>query len=883
MSSPEQQEQPWITVGPRRVKAKKTKPSGSPRGAHNASDVEEQMAHRAQLNVLARRKMARLFQQYRRAKRTSNRHDVIVTSEPASEEEMISLTSHEKKKVVPITVKNNGAIAVDFRLQASDLVKNIFTIKDGHGNNFNSVQKHTLGPGESFQIRVHFSSSHAGFYEQLLVFKFETQQPSSEMFEIMRLLEITYLTSVTEEPQPTTDREPVCEQQTEDPGDERISCTILLKIVRSLKKYGMPQNIGDLTIAERTLETGLNWGNYFSRFQVLLHLEELQEQSVVNKYTQKSATLFEHRDLFGLQIPDLSKSSSMELSGCNVLVTLFRQPGVFFTICYKGWVQYVKEEQVFLFLMERPANLEDFKYRVQFIINRIPLRVQHRAASLVTTFKLRELLFPTGKFSAHHTLLHRLVQNEGSNPEQCSAVQHILATSAKPAPYLVFGPPGTGKTVTLVEAIKQIVMTKASCKILVCAPSNSATDHLCEKICEKIFEGEEGECKIYRLYALSYKADKTSTRKFYSNLNKDNVPCIIPSKKYLMTYKIMVTTLQTAARLVTGAIPPGFYSYIFVDEAGQATETECLIPLAGLFDKKKCQVVLAGDPKQLGPIITSRIADEYGLGVSLLERLMRDIELYKAHSTTGFNSRFVTKLLRNYRSHAAILKVPNELFYKGELQPYAAKDECSSYCEWELLPKKGFPLIFHGVAGTDERDANCTSVYNMAEVEVLKEYLKALLAHLRKKGVDKVGENEIGIIAPYRQQVEKIQEALKTDQELKKQKLDNILVGTVEAFQGKESQVILVSTVRSNLKMTEEDQRFTLGFVKNEKRFNVAMTRARALLIVIGDPRALRTVTIWNKFIHYCHKEGGYRGITLSDAEEKVTPSDQDSPSTSEE
>ncbi|XP_070695392.1 putative helicase mov-10-B.1 [Pempheris klunzingeri] len=345
---------------------------------------------------------------------------------------------------------------------------------------------------------------------------------------------------------------------------------------------------------------------------------------------------------------------------------------------------------------------------------------------------------------------------------------------------------------------------------------------------------------------------------------------MFPPKAELMKYKIMVTTLLTAGRLVTGGIPQGHYSYLFVDEAGQAAETECIVPIAGLLTPQRCQVVLAGDPKQLGPTIMSRMAKNYGMDVSLLERLMRDINLYKSHQSHGFNDRFVTKLLRNYRSHPAILKIPNELFYEGELQPYAHAEKCNLYSTWECLPKKGFPLIFHGVAGTHERDNDSPSVYNMAEVEVLKEYLKALVHH-HKKDRTRIKPGEIGIIAPYRKQVEKIQNALRIDKDLRKENLENILIGSVEQFQGKEFNVILVSAVRSNPKLTAHKQQFTLGFVDDEKRFNVAMTRAQALLIVIGDPRVLKADQIWNRFIHYCSKEGGYRGITVSEEEEEDT------------
>eukprot|EP00064_Thunnus_orientalis_P005544 superscaffoldBa00000547_g5558 len=501
------------------------------------------------------------------------------------------------------------------------------------------------------------------------------------------------------------------------------------KIQARLKKAKLFQKYRDLQ------ETLLNWKNYFRRFHLLLHLEELQLKTEVEKYNQDDVTMFRDKNtknLLILRIAGVTGSSSSLLPGNQVLVTPLDKSGGFENAVYKGWIQHEDAEQVYLQLCEKFLRhfKEGMRFKVNFIVNRLPLRIQHRAAALVHRHKLKEVLFPTGNFSSHHSCVHRPLESE-NNPEQCIAIQHIVAASAKPAPYLVFGPPGTG-----------------------------------------------------------------------------------------------------------------------------------------LVKPNKCQVVLAGDPKQSGPIVTSKLAEKHGMDVSLLERLMGDIDLYKSHETHGFNSCFVTKLLRNYRSHPAILKIPNELFYKGQLQPYAPKENCSQYCKWKRLPKKGFPLIFHGVAGTDERAANCPSVYNTAEMEVLKEYLKALIDYLHKKGVTQIGPGEIGIIAPYRKQVEKIQIALQMDKDLRKENLENILVGSVEKFQGKEFNVILVSTVRSNPKLTAHKQRFTLGFVNNEKRFNVAITRARALLIVVGDPRVLKADQLWNKFIHYCAKEGGYRGITVSAEEE---------------
>ncbi|XP_051280100.1 putative helicase mov-10-B.1 isoform X1 [Dicentrarchus labrax] len=844
--------------------------SGYLNGPQNTLDAEAHMAQQARNKIQARLKLAKLFQQYR-AQPISNKYGITVNSDPVSTEEKICLTVFEKKKVVLLTVKNSGFATVFLTFRAFDLVKNIFTVSDCHGHIMKSIKRHSLGPGEAYKIKVHFYSHHAGFYEQLLVFKFETC-PQSDTFEIMRLLEVARRTSFNEEVLPTAANSS-CDLQTLRWTPAEGSGFMLLKPVVSLKYYTMPDNIKHFRDSHTDLHRPLNWNNYSQRFHLLLHLEEFQQKTDIEKYNQDDVPLFRHKsntNLFVLQITGVSKGSLLKLSGNQVLVTPLNQKGVENEI-HQGWIYHVDAEQVYLQFSEK--FISDFKdgmrFRVLFAINRVPLRIQHRAVARVYKHGLREVLFPTGKLSSHHSHIHSLLGIE-SNPEQHMAIQHILAGSAKPSPYLVFGPPGTGKTATLVEAINQIVKTQASCNILACAPSNSATDHLCEKI----LEGNLGNwLEVYRLYSLSTPVKNIpQNSKLCCNLIYGTNTFMIPPKEELMNYKILVTTLQTAGRLVTGGIPPGHFTYIFVDEAGQAAETECIIPIAGLLKPHRCQVVLAGDPKQLGPIITSKIAQEHGMGVSLLERLMGDIDLYKSHETYGFNNRFVTKLLRNYRSHPAILKIPNELFYKGELQPFARKEKCNSFCKWERLPKKGFPLIFHGVAGSDERDANSPSVYNMAEVEVLKEYLKVLVDHICKKTGTKIQPREIGIIAPYRKQVEKIQKALEMDKDLKKENLENILVGSVEQFQGKEFNVILMSTVRSTPKLTAHKQRFTIGFLDNEKRFNVALTRAQALLIVVGDPRVLKTDQIWNKFIHYCYTEGGYRGITVFDAEEEDAP-----------
>ncbi|XP_044207551.1 putative helicase mov-10-B.1 isoform X3 [Thunnus albacares] len=665
---------------------------------------------------------------------------------------------------------------------------------------------------------------------------------------------------------------------------ERLS-EMQLKNEVTLKAYKIPPYMNQLIQSLKKctpyfdgriakLRCPLSWENYSEKFQLLLYLEELQMEVDIRRYNipnndREHACMVRDRinkKLLILEVPGVSENRPSVLRGDQLLVYPAGETGV----KYCGYVHSVQLDSIKLGFSSKLLDrfVDGMKFHVEFTVNRLTLRLQHRAAELATTYRLGEVLFPAAPTpSSQPSELPKLSLSDSQlerNPEQLQAVRHIVAGSSKPAPYLVFGPPGTGKTVTLVEAIKQIEKTQTSCHILACAPSNSAADLLCEKIVVHV-----DKRKVYRMYASSRDPKCVPERlKACSNLVGE---CYVyPAKEKLMEYKILVTTLLTAGRLVTGNIPTGHFTHVFVDEAGHAVEPECLIPLAGLLHAESGQVVLAGDPKQLGPILRSPFALKYGMGVSLLERMMNDFTLYQKEEGV-LNKCFVTKLLRNYRSHPAILKIPNELFYDGELQVCADEFLRNSYCRWEYLPKKDFPVIFHGVTGIDEREASSPSFFNRAEVEVLMDYVKKLLETQAKKGLATINPRDIGIIAPYRKQVQKIRKALeKVGKELKRTDMDDLKVGSVEEFQGQERRVILVSTVRSSRDYAEIDKQFNLGFVKNEKRFNVAVTRAKALLIVVGNPRVLNADPVWARFIQYCRDEGGYTGFVHAEEDEDV-------------
>ena len=210
----------------------------------------------------------------------------------------------------------------------------------------------------------------------------------------------------------------------------------------------------------------------------------------------------------------------------------------------------------------------------------------------------------------------------------------------------------------------------------------------------------------------------------------------------------IILNVSFSFRLVSASFSPNHFTHVFIDDSGRAVEPECIIPVAGLlnvYNPRGGQLVLAGDPKLLGPILRSPISIEHGLQLSLLERLMERCEVYRE----PFDPRVATKLVQNYRSHPDILALPNRLFYDGDLKAMADELARSSLCEWSHLPKKGFPIIFHGIEGEDEREERSPSFFNRAEASQVAKYVEMLRD---TRGIH-IMSGEIGVISPYRKQV----------------------------------------------------------------------------------------------------------------------------------
>ncbi|KAL6581731.1 hypothetical protein OROMI_005745 [Orobanche minor] len=617
-----------------------------------------------------------------------------------------------------------------------------------------------------------------------------------------------------------------------------------------LDEYPIPRHIRDILDSQQipdAVSEGLTESNYGSFFKTLLAMEEIKLEEDMRAYDMECISLKRKKNQFlTLEVPGLAEKRPSLVNGDFIFAKLAGEDQIA-TAAYQGYIHRVEAEEIYLKFDQKfhQTHRETNLYNVQFTYNRTGMRRLYQTVEAAECLN-KNFLFPSESSKISLVAPTPLVPISCTlNEEQMSAIEMILARKGGP-PYLIHGPPGTGKTMTLIEAILQIYRSKTNARILVCAPSNSAADHILERlISEKSVQIQKND--IFRLNAF--------TRPF-EDVNPNHIEfCFVedfifkcPTRWDLVKYRIIISTYTSASLLYAEGIKRGHFSYFFLDEAGQASEPETMVPLSNLYSKDS-MVVLAGDPMQLGPVVFSRDAEGCGLGTSYLERLF-DCEVYSSG-----NESFMTKLVRNYRTHEAILHLPSELFYDGELMP--CKEENTSFLKsWEdIVPNKEFPLLFMGIQGCDEREGSNPSWFNRIEASKVVEIIRVLI---EQKGLV---EDDIGVITPYRQQVGKIRGALES------LGWPTIKVGSVEQFQGQERQVIIISTVRSTIKHNEFDKAHYLGFLSNPRRFNVAITRARSLLVVIGNPHILCKDPNWNDLLWYCVDNGSYKGCFLPEKE----------------
>ncbi|EPQ53721.1 hypothetical protein GLOTRDRAFT_44808, partial [Gloeophyllum trabeum ATCC 11539] len=558
-------------------------------------------------------------------------------------------------------------------------------------------------------------------------------------------------------------------------------------------------------------------------------------------FTMKDTELKYDNPNYRLRIPGLLDKKPRIIVGDKIVVlrTSGEKP-----VSWVGCVHAVNADEVRLRLSSDFSLFKGKIFDVVFQVNRMPLRRMHHAVLFQP--RPQRLLFPRARHvlrppdpvgSAFEEMV-RLSPRIQDDPEKLRAVWTIVKQPRGSVPFVVFGPPGTGKTTAIVEAIRHLLKENDDHRILACAQSNRAADTIA---CKLLGAGLTDHA-LLRLNAL-WRPTADLPGKLYpiSPINGNDV-FAIPGLEDLVGYRVVVVTCVSAGIAKGLGVKRGHFSHIFVDEAGQCAEPEAMVAITPLVDERT-NIILAGDPRQLPPVITSRAAAT--LGKSYLERIM-NLDIYDESHTNS--DPFATHVhLR--RSHEAISNFSNVQFYDGELQNCGDPSITHKFLCSKLLVTPGFPVIFHGITGMEMREGSSPSFFNIDEASLVRTYCEKLNAEFKDLTADCVG-----IITPYLAQRGKILKILP-------EAFQKVKVGTVEEFQGQERMVIIVSTVRSKPGHVGGDIRHALGFVAQPRRTNGTLdTRGRALLIVIGDPRILSLDPTWRNWLRYVQSGGGARG-----------------------
>ena len=437
------------------------------------------------------------------------------------------------------------------------------------------------------------------------------------------------------------------------------------------------------------------------------------------------------------------------------------------------------------------------------------------------------------------------------NSTQETAVNKVLCTRDVA---IVHGPPGTGKTTTLVEAIYETLHREP--QVLVCAQSNTAVDWICEKLVdrgvpvlrignptrvndkmlsftyERRFENHPSYPELWgirksiremgsRMRRGSY-SEREGIRSRMSRLRDraTELEILINADLFDSARVIASTLVSSNHRLLNGRRFPT----LFIDEAAQALEAACWIAI-----RKADRVILAGDHCQLPPTIKCIEAARGGLDHTLMEKVVQQ------------KPSAVSLLKVQYRMHEAIMRFPSEWFYNGELE--AAPEvrnrgilDFDTPMNWIDTSEMDFHEEFVGESfGRINKEANLL--------------LQELEAYISRIGKARILDESIdfGLISPYKAQVQYLRSKIRGSSFLRPFR-SLITVNTVDGFQGQERDVVFISLVRAN----EDGQ---IGFLNDLRRMNVAITRARMKLVILGDATTLTKHAFYRKLIQYIRQE----------------------------
>ena len=581
----------------------------------------------------------------------------------------------------------------------------------------------------------------------------------------------------------------------------------------------------------RKIKRGMCWyplnlgRNYYNALnQLVIEVERREDKDI------------EHQFEYGRPVCFFTQDVSGKLNYLNFVAT----------------VNYVDEDRMVVILPSVDALLalqskevvgvqlyfDETSYRLMFeALKQVIGAKNNRLAELRDIFHGTQ---PASTFSFHPLRFPWL------NATQEEAVNKVL--HAKDVA-IVHGPPGTGKTTTLVEAVYETLHREN--QVLVCAQSNMAVDWISEKLVdrgvsvlrignpsrvndkmlsftyERRFESHPDYPQLWsirkairELYARSRKgAEREAVRQKINSLKDRATELEIRINESLFSEArvIACTLVGSANRLLTGQK----FGTLFIDEAAQALEAACWIPI-----RKADRVILAGDHCQLPRTVKAPEALRAGLGHTLMQTIVKN------------KPDTVSLLKLQYRMNDEIMRFSSEWFYGGMLQS-APEVKYRSILDFDT------PIEWINTEGLDCNEEFIGENYgriNKSEAELSIEQLKGYITKIgRERFLDE--RIDVGMISPYKAQVQYLRRLVRNDAFFKPYR-QAITINTVDGFQGQERDVILISLVRAN----EEGQ---IGFLNDLRRMNVAITRARMKLIILGDASTLTRHAFYKKLYTY--------------------------------